>query len=208
MPLLKGATYVFDRAYNDYAWFHDLSQDGITFVSRMKSNAGFEVVESVPVSDAGVLEDQWIRLSSAKGREACPTTLRRIRFVREADNKTLTFITNDLKRSAGEIASLYKQRWQIELFFKWIKQNLKIKRFIGTSENAVKIQIIIAMIAYLLLRLANRVIGSQVTLQQLARLVSVNLMQRRDILELVMKQSPPPKRQPTENLNQLSLINV
>ena len=208
MPLLKGATYVFDRAYNDYAWFHDLSQDGITFVSRMKSNAGFEVVESVPVSDAGVLEDQWIRLSSAKGREACPTTLRRIRFVREADNKTLTFITNDLKRSAGEIASLYKQRWQIELFFKWIKQNLKIKRFIGTSENAVKIQIIIAMIAYLLLHLANRVIGSQVTLQQLARLVSVNLMQRRDILELVMKQSPPPKRQPTENLNQLSLINV
>ena len=208
MPLLKGATYVFDRAYNDYAWFHDLTLDGTTFVSRMKSNAGFEVTESFPVSDAGVLEDQWIRLSSTKARKACPTTLRRIRFVRNEDGKVLTFITNDLKRSAGEIASLYKQRWQIELFFKWIKQNLKIKRFIGTSENAVKIQIIIAMIAYLLLHLANKVIGSQVTLQQLARLVSVNLMQRRDILELVMKQSPPPKRQPTENLNQLSLINV
>jgi len=208
MPLLKGATYVFDRAYNDYAWFHDLTLGGTTFVSRMKSNAGFEVTESRLVSDAGVLEDQWIRLSSAKGREACPTTLRRIRFVRNEDNKVLTFITNDLKRSAGEIASLYKLRWQIELFFKWIKQNLKIKRFIGTSENAVKIQIIIAMIAYLLLHLANKVIDSKVTLQQLARLVSVNLMQRRDILELVMKLSPPPKRQPTENLNQLSLINV
>jgi len=208
MPLVKGATYVFDRAYNDYAWFHDLSQDGITFVSRMKSNAGFEVTESFPVSDAGVLEDQWIRLSSAKGREACPTTLRRIRFVREADNKVLTFITNDLNRSAGEIASLYKQRWQIELFFKWIKQNLKIKRFIGTSENAVKIQIIIAMIAYLLLHLANKAVDSSLTLQQLARLVSVNLMQRRNILELVMKLSPLPKRQRTENSNQLSLINA
>jgi len=182
MPLLKGATYVFDRAYNDYAWFHDLSQDGITFVSRMKSNAG--------------------------GREVCPITLRRIRFMREADNKVLTFITNDLKRSAGEIASLYKQRWQIELFFKWIKQNLKIKRFIGTSENAVKIQIIIAMIAYLLLHLANKVIDSKVTLQQLTRLVSVNLMQRRNILELMMKLSPIPKRRRTRNLNQLSLINA
>ena len=208
MPLLKGATYVFDRAYNDYAWFHDLTLGGTIFVSRMKSNAGFEVTESFPVSDAGVLEDQWIRLSSAKGREACPTTLRRIRFVRNEDNKVLTFITNDLKRSAGEIASLYKQRWQIELFFKWIKQNLKIKRFIGTSENAVKIQIIIAMIAYLLLHLANKAVDSSLTLQQLARLVAVNLMQRRDILELVMKLSPLPKRQPTKNLNQLSLINA
>ncbi len=208
MPLLKGATYVFDRAYNDYAWFHDLSQDGITFVSRMKSNAGFEVTESFPVSDAGVLEDQWIRLSSVKGRETCPTTLRRIRFVREADNKMLTFITNDLKRSAGEIAALYKQRWQIELFFKWIKQNLKIKRFIGTSENAVKIQIIVAMIAYLLLHLTNKAVDSSLTLQQLARLVAVNLMQRRNILELVMKLSPMPKRRRTENLNQLSLINA
>jgi len=208
MPLLKGATYVFDRAYNDYAWFHDLSENGITFVSRMKSNAGFEVTESFSVSDAGVLEDQLIQLSSAKARKACPTTLRRIRFVRETDNKVLTFITNDLKRSAGEIASLYKKRWQIELFFKWIKQNLKIKRFIGTSENAVKIQIMIAMIAYLLLHLANKVTDSKVTLQQLARLVSVNLMQRRDILELVMKISPPPKRQTNENLNQLCLINI
>ena len=128
--------------------------------------------------------------------------------MREADNKVLTFITNDLKRSAGEIASLYKQRWQIELFFKWIKQNLKIKRFIGTTENAVKIQIIIAMIAYLLLHLVNKAVDSNLTLQQLARLVSVNLMQRRNILELVMKLSPMPKRQPTENLNQLRLINV
>jgi len=208
MPFLPGATYVFDRAYNDYAWFHDLTLRDITFVSRMKSNAGFEVTESIPVSGVGVLEDQLIRLSSAKGREACPSTLRRIRFVREEDNKVLTFITNDLKRSAGEIASLYKQRWQIELFFKWIKQNLKIKRFIGTSENAVKIQIIIAMIAYLLLHMASKVMPSIVSLQQLARLVSVNLMQRRNMLELLVRPAPPPKRRPALNLNQLSLIDA
>jgi len=208
MPFLPGATYVFDRAYNDYAWFHDLTLRDITFVNRMKSNAGFEVAESLPISDAGVLEDQMIRLTSAKGREACTSTLRRIRFVREEDNKQLTFITNDMERTAGEIAALYKQRWQIELFFRWIKQNLKIKRFIGTSENAVKIQIVIAMIAYLLLNMASKVIPSTVSLQQLARLVSVNLMHRRNLVELLTDPPPPPKRTSALNLNQLKLIDA
>jgi len=208
MPLLKGATYVFDRAYNDYAWFHDLSQRNVRFVSRMKSNAGFEIVEALPVSDPGVIEDQLIRLSSVRGKKECPTTLRRIRFIREEDGKLLTFITNDLKRTAGEIASLYKQRWQIELFFKWIKQNLKIKRFIGTSENAVRIQIIIAMIAYLLLYMASKIMPTKKSLQQLARLVSVNLMQRRNMIELLAKPAPPPKRQSLVNQRQMCLINA
>lgn len=208
MPLLPGAAYVFDRAYNDYAWFHDLTQRDIRFVSRMKCNAEFAVVEMLPVSDDGVLEDQLIRLSSARGRKECPTILRRICFVREEDGKNLVFITNDLKRSAGAIAALYKQRWQIELFFKWIKQNLKIKRFIGTSENAVKIQIIIAMIAYLLLHMAGRLLPASRSMQQLARLVSVNLMQRRSLLELLADPAPPPKRRPTLNSNQLGLLNA
>jgi putative transposase len=208
MPLLPGATYVFDRAYNDYAWFHDLSERDIRFVSRMKSNAGFEVVEALPVSETGVLEDQLIRLSSARGRKECPTTLRRIRFMREEDGKVLTFIANDLKRTAGEIADLYKQRWQIELFFKWIKQNLKIKRFIGTSENAVRTQIIIAMIAYLLLHMASKLLPTSQSMQQLARLVSVNLMQRRNLIELLTKPTPPPKRQSTVNQRQMCLINA
>jgi len=101
--------------------------------------------------------------------------------------------------SATEIADLYKQRWQIELFFKWIKQSLKIKRFIGTPENAVKIQIIIAMIAYLLLGVARKLMPTKRFLQQLARLVSVNLMQRRNITELIGDASPPPKRKPAIN---------
>ena len=208
MPLLPGATYVFDRAYNDYAWFHNLTQRGVCFVSRMKSNAGFKVMDEFPVTDDGVLEDQLIRLSSAKGRKECPTILRRIRFVRKEDGKKLVFITNDLKRSAGAIAALYKQRWKIELFFKWIKQNLKIKRFIGTSENAVKIQIIIAMIAYLLLHMAHSLLPLSRSMQQLARLVSVNLMERRSLLELLTDTPPPPKQRSATIQHQLCLFNA
>jgi len=151
MPLLDGATYVFDWAYNDYAWFHDMTERQVHFVGRMKSNSKYEVTEELAVTDTGVLEDQLIRLSSPMAKTQYPGVLRRVCFQREEDGKVLSFITNNTKRTAAEIANLYKQRWQIELFFKWVKQNLKIKHFIGTSENAVKIQIIIAMIAYLLL---------------------------------------------------------
>jgi len=208
MPLLDGATYVFDRAYNDYAWFHEMTDRRIHFVGRMKSNANFEVVEELPVTGDGVLEDQLIRLSSPMAKNQYPGTLRRVCFKRAEDGKVLSFITNDMKRTAAEIADLYKERWQIELFFKWIKQNLKIKRFIGTSENAVKIQIIIAMIAYLLLGMARKMVPTKCSLQQLARLVSVNLMQRRNILELLGDKSPPPKRKSKTNLYQLVLIHA
>lgn len=208
MPLLDGATYVFDRAYNDYAWFREMTDRQIHFVGRMKSNARFEVIEELIVKGDGVLEDQLIRLSSPMAKKQYPSVLRRVCFRREEDGKLLSFITNDLKRTATEIADLYKQRWQIELFFKWIKQNLKIKRFIGTSENAVKIQIIIAMIAYLLLGMASKLMPTKRSLQQLARLVSVNLMQRRNIAELLADTMPPPKRKPKVNLRQLALLNA
>jgi len=208
MPLLDGATYVFDRAYNDYAWFNEMTERQIHFVGRMKSNAKFEVVEALPITGNGVLEDQLIRLSSPMARKQYQGILRRVCFKREKDGKVLSFITNDMNRSSTEIADLYKERWQIELFFKWIKQNLKIKRFIGTSENAVKIQIIIAMIAYLLLGMARKLIPTKRSLQQLARLVSVNLMQRRSIVELLGDVSPPPKRKPAINLQQLALIDA
>ena len=203
MPLIDGATYVFDRAYNDYAWYHCMDQRDIRFVGRMKINANFEVIKNMKVSDDGVLEDQEIQLSSPKARKDCPINLRRIRFVRKDDGKTLTFITNDFKRTAGEIAGLYKQRWQIELFFKWIKQNLKIKAFAGRSENAVKTQIIIAMIAYLLLKLANQSVASVLSLYQLATLLSITLMERRSLKELMLQNDPP--KPPEINLNQLRL---
>jgi len=208
MPLRAGATYVFDRAYNDYSWFHDMTERQIYFIGRMKSNAKFEVIEEFPAIVDGVLEDQLIRLSSPMAKKQYPGVLRRVCFKREDDGKVLSFITNDMNRSATAIADLYKQRWQIELFFKWIKQNLKIKRFIGTSENAVKIQIIIAMIAYLLLGMARKILPTKRSLQQLARLVSVNLMQRRNITELLTGAAPPPMRKPPMNLRQMTLIDA
>jgi len=208
MPLIDGSTYVFDRAYNDYSWFNDMTERKIYFVGRMKSNAKFEVIEDLAVTGDGVLNDQLIRLSSPMAKKQCPKTLRRVCFRREEDGKVLSFVTNDMKRPATAIADLYKQRWQIELFFKWIKQNLKIKRFIGTSENAVKIQIIIAMIAYLLLGMASKLMPTKRSLQQFARLVSINLMQRKNITELLGDSPPPLKRKSTMNLRQLVLVDA
>lgn len=208
LPLIPGATYVFDRAYNDYAWFNAMSEQGIRFVGRMKSNARFETVEFRPVSEDGVIEDALIRLASARGKAHCPRLLRRIRFIREEDGKELVFITNDLNRSAAEIAQLYKQRWQIELFFKWIKQNLKIKAFFGTSENAVKIQIIIAMIAYLLLHMGRQTIPNRRSLQQIAQLVKTNLMLRKNLIELLLGSKPPDPPQKASNHQQMTLFHA
>jgi IS4 transposase len=139
---------------------------GNRFVGRMKVNTQYEVTATQTIQ-GNILEDQTIRLTSEKGKK-CPIPLRRIRFVRQEDEKEIMLISNDLNNPAEEIMALYKQRWQIELFFKWIKQNLKIKRFFGTSENAVHLQVLVAMIAYLLLKLVNNSLSTfQVSLQQL-----------------------------------------
>ena len=168
-----------------------MTNQGTLFVGRMKSSAVYEVIEKRETEEEFILENQVIRLSSDKGKKDCPTNLRRIKIRREEDGKVLTFISNDLTRTAAEIAALYKSRWQIELFFKWIKQNLKIKRFIGRSENAVKIQVLSAMIAYLLLRLVQLNYPSKASLQQIARKINLNLMTRRTMIDLL---SDPPER--------------
>jgi len=170
---------------NDYSWYYALDQMGSTFVGIMKSNACYDVIETRKTRTDSVLSDEVIQLSSDQAKEDCPIHLRRIRFKREEDQKVLVFISNDLERSAEEIADLYKQRWQIELFFKWIKQNLKIKRFLGRSENAVMIQVLVAMIAYLLLKLTQLGVQCKFSLQKIARLMSLNLTSRRPIEELL-----------------------
>ena len=158
-PIEPGATYVFDKAYADYAWWQRLHEAGCRFVTRPKSNVPLRVIEVRPVSepdqqDAAIQTDTVVALASQQ-RPRLPMPLRRI-VLRREDGRLLTILSNDLQRSAGEIAALYRKRWQIELLFRWIKQHLKIRSFLGRSENAIRLQLYAAMIAYLLLRIAAR----------------------------------------------------
>lgn len=158
LVLQPGITYVFDRGYYSYHWWWRIEQSGARFVSRFKGNVRLQVVQERSIAkDAQgiILKDQQVRLSSAKrGARRNPYTrmLRRIEVAREG-KAPLVLVSNDFKSAALKLAEQYRARWQIELFFKWIKQHLRIKRFLGRSERAVRIQILTALIAYLLVRL-------------------------------------------------------
>ena len=158
MPIEPGATYVFDLGYYDYAWWAELDAAGCRIVTRFKSNTPLDVVEELPVAEGGTILSDRIGLLPARQassrRNPMQDPVREVR-VRTETGKILRILTNDLDASAEEIADLYKRRWAIELFFRWVKQTLKITRFLGTSENAVRIQIAVALIAFLLLRLAQ-----------------------------------------------------
>src|SRR6266851_699014 len=196
MPIEAGATYVFDLGYYDFGWWAKLDQAGCRIVTRLKSNTPFTVVEDRPVSPgSSVLSDRTGYLPkrlAASRQNPMAGLVREIRVMIET-GKVLRIFTNDLEASAQEIADLYKRRWAIELFFRWVKQTLKIGHFLGTSENAVRIQITVALIAFLLLRLAhdaNRIVISPLAF---ARLLRTNLMHRRAIAELL--QTTPPLEQ-------------
>lgn len=155
----QGATYIFDRAYYDFTWWHEIHTQGAYFVTRLKKNAAVTVVKQrqIKEQDIGViLEDAVIKFNNRQTSGGRPVneyygkTLRRIKVAKKGKKKPLIIVTNDRKRHASQIAKLYKQRWEIETFFKWLKQNLKLKQFLGRSENAVKIQIYCAIIAYML----------------------------------------------------------
>ena len=184
---------VCDRGYNDYAWYKQLNNKGVFFVTRQRRSAKYRVVSSRKVlSSKGVISDETIELSSARGRR-CPDHLRRIEFCDSETGKQYVFLTNHFGLAASTIAAVYKSRWQIELFFKWIKQNLKIKTFLGTSKNAVLTQIWVAMCAYLLLtylKLGGRL---NLSLQQILRLLQLSLFERRSLIEL-LDPSPPDKK--------------
>jgi len=204
MPIEAGASYVFDLGYYSYEWWADLDAAGCRFVTRLKTNTALDVNAVLPVCDGGsVLSDRIGHLSRhiMKGKNPFTDPVREI-VVRRDGNKTLRLVTNDLDAPAEEIAALYKLRWEIELFFKWIKQNLKIKHFLGVSENAVKIQIYIALIAFLILRTAHNAQKTIARPQAFARLVRLNIMHRRDLCALKDKHrtGPPDKRQITMEL--------
>lgn len=149
--LARGSIIVMDRAYVDYAFLHDIGRQGHFFVVRMKKGTQMVPVKDMPVSGKGVLKDQEIDFVLKEARESYPGTLRLVTYHDEKTGKTYRFMTNHFTLSARAVADIYKSRWQVELFFKWIKQHLKIKTFLGTSKNAVMTQIWIAMIYYLLL---------------------------------------------------------
>lgn len=200
LPIAAGATYVFDLGYYSYAWWAELDAQGCRIVTRLKSNTPLNVVTTNPVADATILSDRIGHLPArlaASRSNPFQEPVREIR-VRIDNGKVLRIVSNDLDVPAAEIAALYKRRWQVELFFRWIKQTLKIKHFLGTSENAVRIQIAVALIAFLLLRLAYATQHAVDGLLAFTRLVRSNLMHRRSIDALL---KPPPIIQDQRQLN-------
>jgi hypothetical protein len=192
MPIEPGATYVFDLGYYDYLWWAALDAVGCRIVTRFKSNTPLAVVEEMAVTKgSNILSDRIGFLPARQARSRRNPMQDAVREIRVTTDtgKVLRILSNDLDASAEEIANLYRRRWAIELFFRWVKQTLKITRFVGVSENAVRIQIAVALIAFLLLRLAQ---AAQTAIQSpvvFSRLIRANLMQRRSFHNLL---EPPP----------------
>jgi len=182
----KGSMVAIDRGYNDYAWYKQLTEKGIFFVTRLKSNAKTRVVSRRPIrADKGLTSDQTIEFTGPQTAKKCPIPLRRIGYRDPETGKHYSFLTNNFKLAAKTIADIYKARWQVELFFKWVKQNLKIKSFIGTSKNAVMTQIWIALCVYLLLAFIKFQSKLKKSMQQLLRLLQLNLFEKRDLMALL-----------------------
>lgn len=186
IPLMPGAQYVFDKGYCDYNWWHKIDCAGATFVTRFKRNAAMTVVGDnaiAPSAQEQIIADQMVQfthLSSRRGGaiNRYRTPLRRVVVARPDKDTPLILATNDLHSSATEIAQRYKDRWDIELFFKWIKQHLSIKRFLGRSENAVRIQVLTALISYLLVVLYQKKHAPKVSLWDCLCMVTATLFQR------------------------------
>jgi putative transposase len=203
LSFAPGDLLLLDRGYVDFAWLYSLQQRGVGFVTRLQRNIRYQVAQRNPVPpDAAVLADQTIRLSTCYSRGRYPESLRLVHYRDPETGKEYVFLTNLPDLPALAVADLYRQRWQIETFFRWIKQNLKIKTFYGTSENGVLIQIWTALIAYLLLlwiKLRSRVGWS---ILELTRLVQNLIMERCNLWALLCPRTSDPP-----DYGQLNLFN-
>jgi putative transposase len=187
-----GATYVFDKGYCHYGWWTAIAEAGSIFVTRPKTNMGLALVCDRPIAEPQgdgflVVEDSEVGLVS-KGVCKLPMRLRRLRIQRQ-EGDTITLLTNDLERSAVEIGRLYKGRWQIELLFRWIKQHLRIRKFLGNNDNAIRLQLFAAMIAYALLRIAAHTRRVPIPILRFTELVAQYLFGRRKMHTI---DKPPP----------------
>ncbi len=200
-----GAIYVMDRAYVDFARLHALHLAGAFFVTRAKSNMNAHRVYSAPADRAGgIVCDQTISLDGDLTSRNYPEHLRRIRFKDPETARTLVFITNNFTLAAPTVCALYKSRWQVELFFKWIKQHLRIKRFYGTSENAVKTQIWIAVSVYVLVAIAKKRLHLDASLYTLLQILSVSLFEKMPLSQALAGSQYSCNQ--TEITNQLNLF--
>jgi hypothetical protein len=186
IPLEAGAFYIMDLGFLDFSRLHTITRASAFFVIRAKSNLKSRRLYSHPVDKStGVVCDQSILLTVPKSVGDYPDKLRRVRYYDAETNKTLLFLTNNFLLPAFTIAQLYKQRWQVELFFKWIKQHLRIKSFFGTSENAVKTQIWIAVSVYLIVAIIKKQLNIQESLYTILQVLSVSLFERTSMFQLL-----------------------
>lgn len=183
---LPDSIVVFDKGYIDFEWLFSLHKKRVFFVTRAKDNMVYEVTGQHNFTEGtGVISDQEIKLTVQNSVKAYPENLRMVKYFDIKTNKVYTFITNNFKLAAKTIADIYKDRWQVELFFKWIKQNLKIKSFLGTTPNAVMSQIWVAMIAYLIYSYIKFQTKSAFSILDFSRMIKETLFQKVSILDLL-----------------------
>lgn len=204
LKLQRGTMLVFDRGYTDYNWFQTLTEDGVHFVTRLKDNAAFVVVQRRKADGDGVRADEIIVLEKQAGSDTAPF-LRRIRYHDEASQRELVFLTNHLDLPALTIAAVYKERWQIELLFKALKQNLRIKTFVGTTANALKTQIWTALIALLAVKFLQLHASFSWSLSRLIALLRQQLFVYRDLWRWLEAPFEPPVDLTPEDSPQLPL---
>lgn len=188
----KGSIVAFDKGYVDYQWFARLTEQGVSFVTRLRGKSVYKVLERRQANyGKGVTSDQIIQLNSTHALKRGAPRLRRVGYIDKNSGKRYVFLTNNFTLCAATIAAIYKDRWQVELFFKAIKQNLKIKAFVGLSKNAILTQIWIAMITYLLLAFARHSAKTGWTVQRILRVMQMNLFECRSLKKIL---SPDPPR--------------
>lgn len=205
LPVEAGAFYVMDRGYLDFARLYKLHQAGAFFVTRAKSNMSARRVYSANTDrTSGVICDQTIALNGFYASQDYPEHMRRIRFKDPESGKSLIFLTNNTALPALTIAALYKNRWQVELFFKWIKQHLRIKKFLGTSENAVKTQIWCAVSTYVLIAIVKKELQLNASLYTLLQILSVSVFEKTQISCALQTDQPVPET--PIGANQLNLF--
>lgn len=187
IPYETGAYYIFDRAYDDYKRLFHIHQIGAFFVIRAKDNIRYKITKWKRRMPKNVLTDARIRLTGHLSSKRYPEELRMVRYWDEEQGREFVFLTNAMSLSALEIANLYRNRWQVELFFKWLKQHLKIKKFWGTTENAVKIQVYAAMTAYCLVAIVQHDLKLDISTYEMLQKLSVTLTEKTPLRELFAK---------------------